>query len=212
MSEHWQRISKGLSAYIPEAFVPVVIEWMKADSIHLHVVRGRKTKFGDYQPSSARKNFHRISINADLNPWEFLFTLTHEYAHLLNWKKTARLTMPHGPEWKSEYRILLHKLFVTGAFPESLARTLQCYLASPLNSTKSEIKLNLAVAAMNQGLSETVTLEEIPQGSVFILDDGRQFRKGRKIRTSYECYSIPEGKMFRVSPLLRVLRNDKPLA
>ena len=208
MNELWQKIKDGLGKYIPAQYTDLVVEWMRTDRIHLHVVHGRKSKYGDYQPPSPRKQYHRISVNADLNPWEFLFTLAHEYAHLLTWKKSGRLEKPHGNEWRREFRALLIRIMNVGALPENLAHSVKCYVSSPLGSAKSEISLNLALNRYNGKDTPTLPLEEIPLHARFRLDDGRIFVKLRKIRTSYECISVVDKKKYRVSPLVRVIPEN----
>ena len=70
------------------------------------VTKKRQSVLGDYRHSAIGKN-HRISINGNLNKYEFLITLLHELAHLFTFEKFANKVEPHGKEWKHFYGSLL---------------------------------------------------------------------------------------------------------
>jgi len=71
-----------LAQYIPEEAIDKVLNRIIEKKVHLKITRGRRTKLGDYRPPVRHSN-HRISINHDLNPYAFLITFIHEFAHLL---------------------------------------------------------------------------------------------------------------------------------
>ena len=75
-----------LQKYIPVDAVDMVFEMIRQYKVHLKVSRKRSSKLGDYR-SPHNGNGHQITVNHDLNPYAFLITLVHEFAHLLTWEK-----------------------------------------------------------------------------------------------------------------------------
>jgi len=72
----------ALNAYLPDgAFAPVVA-LINQYKVHLTVTKARKSVLGDYRHAFQGAN-HKISVNGNLNKYEFLITLLHELAHLL---------------------------------------------------------------------------------------------------------------------------------
>ncbi len=95
-----------LLEYLPEKAVPEILNWLENSNVQLKITRNRHTKLGDYRPPIKHK-FHKISINYDLNKYNFLITLIHEFAHLNIWEQFKNRVKPHGKEWKEEYSKLL---------------------------------------------------------------------------------------------------------
>ena len=46
-------------------------------------------------------------MNGDLNPYSFLITTLHEFAHLHTFQQHGNRVNPHGDEWKTNFRKLL---------------------------------------------------------------------------------------------------------
>jgi hypothetical protein len=49
----------------------------------------------------------RITVNVNLNPYNFLVTYLHEVAHLEVYRQYKRRQPPHGKAWKTHFRLLL---------------------------------------------------------------------------------------------------------
>jgi len=92
-----------LEEYLPSGVAEDVWSRVEKDNVRFRIAKPRKTKLGDYRPPYG-KHGHRISVNADLNPYSFLITVLHEFAHLETWKKFKRTTKPHGNEWKMAFQ------------------------------------------------------------------------------------------------------------
>ena len=61
-----------------------------------------------------------ITVNNDLNPYFFLITLLHEFAHYLVWKDGHHYAKPHGRTWKNHFSELMQTMIKENIFPESL--------------------------------------------------------------------------------------------
>jgi hypothetical protein len=179
------------------------MEWIGERMVHMRISRGRRTKLGDYR-SPVKDDVHRISVNGDLNPYEFLITLTHEIAHLLTWEKYGRRTKPHGINWKKQYAAMLGRLTAMEIFPPEIQAVINQQVANPRASSKASADLVRALHSHNPA-QKGVFLEDLPTGAVFTLQDGRRFRKQEKLRKWYRCISLDNRKAYRISPVTRVI-------
>src|SRR5690606_39622106 len=124
------QIEEALRKYVPERAIPYCIEWISENKISLKITRSRNSKYGDYRPPQDGHG-HRISINHDLNPYAFLITFIHEVAHLNQWKIRKRITVPHGKEWKNEYKKLMMPILREHIFPPDIVKALNDYMQNP---------------------------------------------------------------------------------
>ena len=83
--------------HIPENAINLVQSLIEYHSINLKIVNQRQTKHGDFRQLANGK--FQITINNNLNPFQFLLTLIHEIAHHTTFEKYGRIR-PHGKEWK----------------------------------------------------------------------------------------------------------------
>ena len=186
-----------LEKYVPVEAIPLMGKWLKEYYIHLRISKTRKTKLGDFRPGF-NKQPHKISVNGDLNPFHFLITFTHEVAHVLTWDKYQRRVDPHGQEWKNCYSEMLRTMMHEVKFPSELIGELQIHLNSPKASSCSDPRLYKALKKFDKK-TNSVFLEELQEGNLFVLNKNRTFRKGKKRRTRFECFDIDKNKLYYVS-------------
>ena len=73
-----------LKDYLPENALEEIGEMIDKYQVTIRLAKNRKRVNGTY--SRPTKHYsHRISINQNLNPYAFLITLLHEFAHLYAW-------------------------------------------------------------------------------------------------------------------------------
>jgi len=195
-------LQEGLKPYIPGSSLEPVMNWIDGRRVHMRISRGRKSKLGDYRPPQ-KDDIHRISVNGDLNPYEFLITLTHEIAHLAIWERYGRRARPHGLAWKSQYAAMLGTLIEKKIFPEEIESIIRMQVANPRANSKSNTDLVRALHSHN-AVQTGVFLEDLPQGALFMLQDGRKFRKLEKLRKWYRCINQQNKKAYRINPVTRV--------
>jgi len=196
-------LQEGLRPYLPDQSLELVMNWIDGRRIFMRIARSRRTKLGDYRPP-LRDNIHRVSVNGDLNPYEFLITLTHEIAHLAVWERYGRKTRPHGTAWKTQYASMLGTLLEKKIFPEEIESIIRRQVANPKASNKSNTDLVRALHSHNPAQTG-VFLEDLPAGALFSLPDGRKFRKEEKLRKWYRCVNQGNSKAYRISPVTRVI-------
>ena len=88
-----------LARYLPDGSVPYVVHLLKTYPVRFRIVRPRKSKLGDFRVREG-EDLPEITVNGDLNPYSFLITTVHEFAHLKTWMEYRFSAAPHGKEWK----------------------------------------------------------------------------------------------------------------
>lgn len=194
-----------LARYLPEGCFDSVVAYINHYKIHLTVTKIRKTILGDYRHAAIDGN-HRISINGNLNKYEFLITFLHEMAHLLTFEMYRNRVAAHGKEWKQHYSELLKDFIAKGIFPPDIVKALQKSIINPSATANGETALlrvlrNYDVKKLPDGFT---VLENLPAGALFIWRGGKVFRKMNKRRTRYECLEIKTGLMYAFSPVAEV--------
>lgn len=195
--------SEILRPYLPVAALDHVERAIAGLAVDLRVVRPRRTKLGDHRPPPAPLRPHRITVNADLNPYAFLTTLLHEVAHAATWERhrPRRRLRPHGPEWKHEFSAVLAPVVAAGVFPDELAAAVTRSLWNPAAATCSDRELLLALARYDRPPEGRVRVEDLPDGAWFRIDGRHRFRAGRLVRTRRRCFEVGTGREYRVHGL-----------
>jgi SprT protein len=187
-----------LKRYMPEGVVGYATDYLIEHRIQLRITPPRRSKFGDYRPPLPGEN-HRISVNSDLNMYAFTVTFFHEIAHLTNWSRHANRVNPHGPEWKQEFREIMLPLARAAVLPTDINQALHSYLAKPSASTCSDPQLFRTLRKYDSHGKKLV--EELPEGTRFVLGNGLVLQKGARRRTRYECLEIRTGRTYLVPGL-----------
>lgn len=212
--EATKMFTEGLQNHLPTPSIPIVVPWLVDNHVALTIARKRQTKLGDYRPPFNGKG-HRISVNGDLNPYAFLNTLVHEIAHLFTWKQFKQTVKPHGMEWKVTYQRLLQPFLDRQIFPNDLEVALRNYLTNPAASScadpylyKAFRKYDAPPAGLPEGI-KVALVEELPEGQVFFMANGRSFIKGKKRRTRFLCTERGTNKQYTFSAVGEVYIVDK---
>ncbi len=195
---------QALAAYLPDhAFEPVVA-YIHQYKIHLTVTRQRKSVLGDYRHAGGWGN-HKISINGNLNKFEFLITFLHELAHLFTYVLHQNRVEPHGKEWKQNYSLLLQDFVAKGIFPPDIVTALQKSIRNPSATANGETELLALLRTYNTTQKiGYVILEHLPDGHLFATEEGKLFRKMGKRRKRYECVEVATGRRFSFSSIAEV--------
>jgi len=194
---------KILNNYLPSAAVEMVFDLIKDKNIHLKITRNRKTKFGDYRPPIYHSN-HRISINHNLNPYGFLITFVHEYAHLLVFEKYKNRVLPHGKEWKRLYKMRMEEFIEMGVFPQELNEVLVKSIQNSKASSSSDLKLSRILQKYDTSMPQ-IRVEDLPANTIFKANNGKRFVKGEKQRIRYKCKCLDNNKLYLFHPLTPII-------
>ncbi len=193
----------ALRSYLPENSFEQVAFFLQHYKVHLTITRQRQSVLGDYRNAINGKN-HRISVNGNLNKYSFLITLLHELAHLLAFEKYGNRILAHGKEWKFVYSNILKDFVTEKIFPADITQALSESLQNPAASSCAEESLMRVLRKYDEKKTDTVLLEEIPQGAYFVTRDGRVFKKGEQLRKRFRCTEKNTGLTYLISPVYEV--------
>jgi hypothetical protein len=192
-----------LRQFIPEAAVPKVLQYLHQYTVHLTVTRERKTVLGDYRHATSHQT-HRISINSTLNKYAFLITLIHEIAHLVTFMQYGHRVQAHGREWKDWYALLLKDFLVLKIFPADIEYSLLQSINNLPASSCADDNLMRVLKKYDGVVDGLVLVEQVEEGKLFDIGEGRVFKKGKKLRKRYQCIEMHTGKVYLFSPVYEV--------
>ena len=195
---------EALNNYLPQGSFDPVVHLINHYKVHLTVTKARKSVLGDYRHPFMGAN-HKISVNGNLNQYEFLITLLHELAHLLCYEQFKNKVEAHGQEWKSIYSNLLFEFIQKDIFPADIKKSLQKTLLNPAATANGETALLLVLRKYNAIKKEGYQLvAHLTEGTLFESLKGRVFRRGKKRRIRIECVEVSTGHVYSFSALTEV--------
>jgi SprT protein len=212
LSQH-ERNTNLLKKYIPEPAAPLLARWVVEYDFKLKITRERNSKLGDYRSPQKGGN-HIITVNHNLNKYAFFITLVHEIAHLITFNKFKDRVLPHGQEWKNEYKDLMRNFMSAEIFPTDILLALQKYLLNPAASSCSDSNLLRVLKRYDEAHTNghLVFVEKIPNKTIFKYNGGKLFEKGERIRTRYRCTEVDSGTTYLFHALTEVELAEQPLA
>lgn len=199
-------LRQALPDYIPEAAVDMVASWFDKNHVILKITRNRLTKLGDFRGAPAGKPTS-ISVNHNLNKYNFLITLLHEMAHAEVHYNYSRRMAPHGKAWKLAYQRIAMPFMNQQIFPENIKQVYLRYLNNPLASSTSCLPLATVLREYDNNSNEIVVSMLQPE-TLFTLPDGRVFKMVEKLRKRYRCYCLNNKRTYLFSAMAII----KPLS
>lgn len=201
------QISRVLERFLPEKCAPIIAEYIYEYNVKFKISKPRQTKLGDYK-KDPREEFHRISVNGDLNPYSFLVTTLHEFAHLTSFKKYGYRIQPHGKEWKTEFQRFLIQFINMGIFPKELESALMNYTLNPKATSCSDPKLLKALRKYSDKENQPL-LDDLENGALFLFQN-RIFEKIQKRRTRIKCRDVQKDKFYLIHAVaeVKLLQNE----
>lgn len=202
MSIHAEKYRSLLAKYIPEDFLDYAVELLIKYPVYFKIVRPRKTKLGDFRIGTGMEK-PQITVNGNLNPFAFLITTIHEFAHLVTFERFGRRVAPHGKEWKNTYQELLMPVISSKKLPERLEIALRKSLGNTKASSCTDHQLYRVLLTFDSPKDNHIILERLEKNSTFMLD-GRVFKKGVLRRTRFLCRELKTNKEYLVNALALV--------
>lgn len=207
MSTHSTELLPVFQKHLPENAIPYCVQLWEESTFHFFVKPPRNSKLGDFRYRKDR-TIQTITLNSDLNPYQFLLTYIHEVAHLRAFARYGTSHAPHGSEWKSLFKLLLEPLLHESVFPRDILVPLKLHMKNPSASSARDLFLMKEMSKYDVG-------NPTSQPSFFLADlaphthfelGGRKFKKGETRRTRILCEEVDTGKKFLVSRLAKVIR------
>ena len=188
--------------FVPACFAELLADLLLESGVHFKIVKGRKTKWGDFRPRNV-KGKSQITVNGDLNPYAFLITTLHEFAHLHTFQQLGLRAAPHGAEWKRNFHTLISRIIDHPELPLPLRDALNKSFSALKASSCTDIQLSRVLASYDVTNPEEVPLEKLPKNSKFALNN-RTFLKGNKRRTRFECMELSSKRIYLVHLMAKV--------
>ncbi len=195
--EKWVR---ALEPHLPPRCAPLIATWITELNVQFKISRPRASKLGDFR-AGMHGRAHQITINNDLNPYAFLTTTVHEFAHLGCYLKHGHDVAPHGSEWKGIYAQMLRPFAAYNVFPEDIRHAVFLHLKNPKASSCSCPNLNRVLAKYDA--EPGVLLADLEILSPFTFR-GVGYIAEEKRRTRYLCTRIDDGKKYLISGRAKV--------
>lgn len=194
----------ALKAYLPDGAFEPVLALIHQYKVHLTVTKARKSVLGDYRHPIMGAN-HKISVNGNLNQYEFLITLLHELGHLLCYEQFKNRVDAHGKEWKYLYGLLLADFIQRDIFPSDIKKSLNKTVLNPAATANGETALLLVLRKYDLIKKEGMAfIAHIPNGAYFETEKGKRFQKIKKRRIRIECVELATGHVYSFSGLSEV--------
>ena len=185
--------------YIPEKAIPLVQYLIEQHHFTLKIVSQRQTKHGDFRQLPNGK--FQVTINNNLNQYQFLLTLVHEIAHHITYQKFGRV-QPHGKHWKTIFQHLMLPFLQPEIFPNHVLPILANYLKNAKASTDADVKLSLELKEYSKETGKNYIFE-VPFGSLFLFKKSI-YKKGNTRRTRIECLNTKNGRVYLFNPNVEV--------
>jgi len=193
--------AKVLQRYLPEGAHTTIARWIVDLKVNFKITRPRDTKFADFRVGM-NGGPHMITINCDLNPYAFLTTTIHEFAHLGCYLKYGNRVAPHGQEWKGIYTEMLSSFLGSGLYPNDLETAIRKHIANPKASTCSCPELSKALARYDK--TPGLLLHDMSLNSPVVFN-GVAYAVEEKRRTRFLCKRLADGRKFLISGRAKVL-------
>lgn len=184
---------------VPQASIDYCVALWEEAPFRFKLSKARSSKLGDYRYDPRTKS-HQVTVNENLNPYQFLITYIHEVAHR-RVHQTNRRLKAHGVHWKNEFKRLLLPVLNDGVFPDEVLRPLAKHMKNPKASTASDPVLFAALANCNAKVGQR--LVDLDAGVEFKLRN-RRFRLLEKKRTRALCLDLDNNRRYLIPMIAEV--------
>lgn len=192
----------SLDNYVPQPAYAYCEYLLQNNKFDFFLSRPRRTRLGDFTIKPGVTP--RITVNINLNPYNFLITYLHEIAHFVVYQKykgpLRRRVAPHGKEWKKEFNMLLQPVMNEEVFPLEILKPLMNYALNPKASTGADQLLYNSLKKYDDPTASInkTALIHLNEGVDFVFQN-RLFVRGSVRRTRVLCtdkvsqrrYTIP---------------------
>ena len=199
-----ENLTQIFKNHLPHPATHHCIQLWEKEPFQFQITRSRKSKLGDFRYRRDRE-IQTITINSDLNPYQFLLTLIHEIAHLHAFKNFGFNVSPHGIEWKKTFSELMSPILIDSIFPIDLLIPLRKHMKNPKASSAGDLFLmkEMSKYDSNRHEEKSIFLSDLKPGNKFLLA-GREFEKGETRRTRVLCLEVKSGRKFLIAQLAKV--------
>lgn len=178
---------------LPERSEALCRTMISNDPVVVRVAPLRKTKHGDFRRMS--NGVFQISINKMDNPYRFLITFIHEWAHWKVFQKGGHIGAPHGVQWRQTFKELMLPFISNEVFPESLLKPLAAHMIKPRATLDADSKLAIALSKFDPDNHKSFIFE-LEKGTRFMMPNKKVYVMGVLRRKRYACKEEQSGRVF----------------
>ena len=179
--------------YITPAAQPYCKSLRAQYKFKLILKKSRLTKLGDFRVNRTNGEYS-VSVNRDLNPYQFLITFIHELGHLKVALDHPRSVKSHGQEWKNAFIELLQPILTGEVFPEPLYSILKKHMLNPKAAAGSDPRLWNALKEFDTSEIRQ-QLISVADGTSFVFRK-KHFVKIKKRRTRILCKAQGSSRLY----------------
>ena len=190
-----------LEGRLPDAALEYCIGLQSENPFLFRLAKDRKSKLGDFR-FDPRDQSLKVTVNSNLNPYQFLITYVHEVAHRYAFNPKRRLK-PHGIEWKMQFQKLMLPLLNTDVFPDDVLRVLAKHMKNPKARTAADPKLVEVLGRYSENESQGLTLKQLDEGTIFNFR-GKEYLKLKEKRTRALCEEVVTGRRYLIPMVITV--------
>ena len=173
-------IQTALAGRIPDKALAYAVQLYEEKPFGFKLSRARSSKLGDFR-YDPRNGALQVTVNLNLNEYQFLITYIHEVAHRYVFDPKRRVK-PHGKEWKTQFQRLMLPVLNTDVFPDDVLRVLARHMKNPKASTAADPALVQVLAKYSLEHKAGRTLKDLPTASIFEFR-GKSYKKLQEKRT-----------------------------
>jgi SprT protein len=187
---------KIFQRYVPQSTIQYCHSLWSQLNFNFKITKERSSKLGDYRfdPMNSK---HTISVNHNLNNFSFLITYIHEVAHLMTREKYKHSVLPHGHQWKLEFKKLMLPLLNDQVFPDDILRVLAKHMKNPKASSTSDKHLFMTLRKYDQEMN-LIFLSDLDLGTKFLLNK-KVYQKIEKRRTRSICIEVSSHRKYLIA-------------
>ena len=190
-----------LASKVPAEALEYCVKLWDERPFRFRLSRSRSSKLGDYR-FHPKSGMHTVTVNTDLNPYQFLITYVHEVAH--RWvHDPSKRQKPHGIVWKRAFQQLMLPLLRPEVFPDDVLRVLAKHMKNPKASTSADPLLLSTLSQYDTERASRLTLKNIGLQETFVFRK-RSFQKLEEKRTRALCLDLSNRKRYLIPMVAEV--------
>ncbi len=193
-----------LEPYLPPGATELAANWFDVPGLSVKLVNRGHNRMGSFLCKSNGLKVITLNIKQDI--YNFLLTLAHEVAHLQVYQRYGRHPAPHGAEWKNTFRKLLVEAAQLPSLPPDIKYAMLTIADNPKSTHFAHQQAGRILLKYSNVKQGTTLLDDLPEGSRFLMPDGKVFVKGEKRRTRYKCNLNGTSRIFLIGGSVPVFR------
>ena len=183
----------AFTTYLPVNARSRCLNLVKDHPVSIRVVNPRRTKHGDFREFPDGRL--QITLNKMENPYRFLITFIHEWAHWLVMQQYPFRTQPHGLIWKQTFKMQMLPFLQDQIFPENLLGLLAKHMMNPKATLDADTQLAIALKQYDPANDKNFIFE-LETGTRFQASNGKIYELGQLLRKRYACIELATKRTY----------------